>query len=892
MDDGAESTRLSGPADGSGANQSSPDALLAGLVAELAGEVVYRLRLDPTPHFEYISPSIVRFGGCTPVQVYDDPDVLLGRVHPDDRAESWSLLTAAPGRPPCLVVRWCHPDGTVRRVELRSTLHVDPAGGSSYVDAVARDITAQHDAEEALRTSEERACSILDQAFDGILVSDSSDRYVEANPAICRMLGYSKEEILSRHTGELIADDDPTGPEDLTAILADLHANRSLLVERRYRRSDGTSLPVELGLSLMPDGRLQRIVRDVSERKRADAAVRRLMERLEALVDASPLPIAAIASDGMVVGWNPACERVFGWAASEVVGKPYPLVDDHSRAEFEANVGRALTGDPLQGLDARRVRRDGSPIDVRMWSVTWSGEARERGIWVIYEDLTECRRAEAAIAASERNLRSVIEGAADGIAVLDAGGRITLANSRWCDLLGYTNAEILGLHILETYLPEERAIGRERLREMQAHPQRLQHARRMGRHDGTAFPAEMSAAPIADGRYQVIARDVSERDRLEAQLRQAHKMEAIGQLAGGISHDFNNLLTAIGGFAELLLADLPDADPRREDVLQIAHAADQGAKLTRQLLAFSRRQPVHTEPLDLAEVVALALPMLGRLVGEDVEIVVDLKPELPFVLADRAQLQQVLLNLAANARDAMPEGGVLRLAAAAVRLDAKFVRTHPGAQTGRHVRLSVSDTGLGMDEATQLHLFEPFFTTKEEGKGTGLGLASVYGIVKQANGAIYAESSLGQGTTFTIYLPAIQGTAAEGPAGPSVEAQGGGTETILLVEDEAGVRAFAQRTLEQLGYRVVAFATPGEAIALARQQAHAFDALVTDVVMPQVSGPALADQLRELRPGLPVLLMSGHDAGRLRGRPEPWLAKPFAGPELARAVGALFGREP
>ncbi len=415
---------------------------------------------------------------------------------------------------------------------------------------------------------------------------------------------------------------------------------------------------------------------------------------------------------------------------------------------------------------------------------------------------------------------------------------------------------------------------------------------------------------ISDGRglhigWLVTLRDVTERRafeaqrraaeareiELEARLRQSAKMEAVGQLAGGVAHDFNNLLTAIRGFAELHLVDHPVGDPGRDDVIEIERAAERATELTRSLLAFGRRTEVRPTPIDLAEVASDAVVLLRRLVGEHIVVRLDVTTRAACVLADRVQIDQVLLNLAANARDAMPGGGILAIAVKAADLGIGFVEAHPGAHVGSHVLLEVSDSGVGMDEATQAHLFEPFFTTKPPGLGTGLGLASVYGIVKQAEGYIDVESSPGEGSVFRVYLRALDVAPPEMRAKPAVGRAGrDGTETILLVEDETTVRVFAQRVLQDRGYRVLALGDPRLALDTARRDPGAFDALVTDVVMPAMSGPALAELVTELRPGLPILFMSGYGGSALpAGTPAP-LAKPFSAPELADAVGALFGR--
>jgi len=386
-------------------------------------------------------------------------------------------------------------------------------------------------------------------------------------------------------------------------------------------------------------------------------------------------------------------------------------------------------------------------------------------------------------------------------------------------------------------------------------------------------------------------RDITDLKRLEDQLRQAQKMEAVGRLAGGVAHDFNNLLTAILGSVELLLRELAPASPLRQDATEIKKAGERAAVLTRQLLAYSRRQVLNPEVLDLNRVVADMDRMLRRLIGEDVDLVTRLAPDLGNVRADRGQIEQVLVNLVLNARDAMPQGGKLTIETANVELDPGYVETHEGAKPGAYALLAVSDTGAGMDAETAAHLFEPFFTTKEVGKGTGLGLATAYGIVKQSDGYIMVYSEPGHGTTFKIYLPraAAPGAASPVPPAPPVKATARGSETILVVEDEEAVRSLSRRALEASGYTVLAAADGPDAVRLLERYGGPIHLVLTDVIMPGMNGRELAQRLVQRRPGLRVLYMSGYpgDAIVHRGALEPGMAflqKPFMPEDLARKV--------
>jgi PAS domain S-box-containing protein len=406
-----------------------------------------------------------------------------------------------------------------------------------------------------------------------------------------------------------------------------------------------------------------------------------------------------------------------------------------------------------------------------------------------------------------------------------------------------------------------------------------------------------SAAPVRDAGGRLIGavltfRDITERKRLEEQLQQSQKMEAIGRLAGGIAHDFNNLLTAINGYADILVAGMAPDEPRRSDVEEIRKAGDRAAALTRQLLAFSRRQVLQPVVIDPSDVVAGIAPMLRRLVGEQIELRTPAAPDLGRVRADPSQIEQVLLNLVVNARDAMPAGGTLTIETANTELDDEYARNHPPVAPGPYVLLAVSDTGTGMDAVTMAHLFEPFFTTKPAGEGTGLGLATVYGIVAQSGGHVTAYSEPGHGSTFKVFLPRVAETVeprSEAVAEPAAS----GAETVLVVEDEDAVRSFVERVLGGLGYTVTTARSGAEALALAAHHRGPIDLLVTDVMLPGMNGRELSERLTALRPSLRTLFISGYTEDSIvhRGELGPdvaFLSKPFTPDALGRAVREVF----
>jgi two-component system cell cycle sensor histidine kinase/response regulator CckA len=420
---------------------------------------------------------------------------------------------------------------------------------------------------------------------------------------------------------------------------------------------------------------------------------------------------------------------------------------------------------------------------------------------------------------------------------------------------------------------------------------------RCARKDGSLVDVYVSAAVLRGiggvlGTVWVMA-DVTERKMVEEQLRQAQKMDAVGQLAGGVAHDFNNLLTVITSYGQFLLNALPEQDPRRSDAHQITQAAARAASLTRQLLAFSRRQVLQPQVLDLNEVISDMERLLRRVISEDISLVTQFETDIGAVRADRGQIEQVVMNLVVNARDAMPTGGSLAISTRVVHLDASYARRHAGVNPGKHVVISVRDSGVGMDAATQQRIFEPFFTTKPKGKGTGLGLSTVYGIVRQSGGHIEVRSSVSRGTTFEILLPQV---AAAVPARAELSlgmALPRGTETVLVVEDEEAVRLIVRRVLESQGYAIIEARDGNDALRVCGERGNDIDLVLSDVIMPGMGGRELARALASSRPTLPILFMSGYnDDGELAtgGEDRGVLAKPFTSETLARQVREALDR--
>jgi two-component system cell cycle sensor histidine kinase/response regulator CckA len=510
---------------------------------------------------------------------------------------------------------------------------------------------------------------------------------------------------------------------------------------------------------------------------------------------------------------------------------------------------------------------------------------------------------QAASQRSEDRQRALTEPASEAIMTIDVNSMIVAANPATAELFGYPLEEIVGRSITTLMPPSFRGrhldsfarylrTGRRTI-PWHAVELRAMHA------NGREFPIEVSIGEYgtgADRHFTGIIRDISRRKDIEAQILQAQMMVAIGRLAGGVAHDFNNLLTAIGGYAELVGSTMEPSDPRLEHIGGIRQATDHAASLTRQLLAFSRSQELRPAVIDLSHVVTRIEPMLRRLLGERIELVVKPTEEPTRTLADRSQVEAILVNLAVNAKDAMASGGTLTIETSKVELDESYRLHRSEVVPGEYVTLVVSDTGIGMDEATLAHVFEPFFTTKPPGSGTGLGLATVYGTVKQSGGYIWVYSEPDRGTTFKVYLPRTNDettpVAVEAPIQPS--AARSSQETILVAEDEAVVREMVVASLERLGYRVVAASTGEEAVRLIDRLGEEIDLLLSDVVMPGMSGPDLYDRARRTRPDLRAIFMSGYTALSI-GRPIPegvtLLEKPFSGARLDEVVRATLARK-
>jgi len=632
----------------------------------------------------------------------------------------------------------------------------------------------------------------------------------------------------------------------------------------------------------------------------AQSALRASEERYRTIVTTAAEGIWTLDVDARTTFVNDRLASMLGYRAEEMLGKKlYDFMDREARDRAARTFMRRERRGAGDG-DFRFRRKDGSVVWLRPATSPLLGPRGEFvGALAMVSDVTERRRAEESLA----RLAAIVESSEDAIFTIGLNGTILSWNAGAVRLLGYRPSEAIGCHVAIVAPPSQATETGRILRLIRAGKAVHDFETVRRRKDGSEVVVSLSISPLrdSDGRLtgaSAIARDITplskgeeERRLLEDQLRQSQKMEAVGRLAGGVAHDFNNYLTAILGYSEILAQELGPGHAARDRVEQIHQAGERAAALTRQLLALSRRQSLEPEVLDLAELVRGLLAMIERLLGENVRVTMAAPPRLGRVEADRSQLEQVVLNLAVNARDAMPEGGSLTFELRDVELDRAQASARVGLRPGPHVLLKVADTGIGMDANVLERIFEPFFTTKARGKGTGLGLSTVHGIVHQSNGAIAVVSAPGRGTTFEIHLPrTAAATPLDAPPGGAPPALLRGSETILLVEDEASVRDLVTEILKANGYTILAAAGAAEAERAARSHRGPIHLLLTDLAMPGKSGRALAEDLRHLRPSLRVLFMSGQDDQPVPPTAPPpptgtaFLAKPFVPQELARKV--------
>jgi two-component system, cell cycle sensor histidine kinase and response regulator CckA len=770
------------------------------------------------------------------------------------------------------------------------------------IRGIMLDVSEQRRAEAAFQESERLLSDVFESIQDGISVLSTDLTVLRANSVMRNWYAQNRSIEGQKCHRCYRGSDLPCSPCPTLRCLETGRTERDVV-----RNPEGSAVEwVELlafPLKSRESGEVTGVVeltRDVTDQKRSERALRESEERYRTLFEYSRDAIDIVDSKGRFIDTNKAFSELFGYTMDEM--KSMSGVDLWADPSERAQWMRTLEREgSVRDYEWKARRKDGEIRDCLATStVRKLGEGRSE-YQTICRDVTEHKRALDALQVSEKRYRDLYENSLDALYAHDLEGNYLSANSSVERVLGYPRERFLTLNFRDIVYPEDLARTAENFRKKiengieKTGPYEI----RVRTEDGSIRWVEVTSRTLKEAGVPVAvegsARDITERKKLEERLRQTAKMEAIGLLAGGIAHDFNNLLTAMMGYAELLRQQLPEGAPHWNKVCQIQRAAERAADLTRQLLAFGRKQMLDTQPLILNDVIADFERMIRRVIGEDVGIITELAPHLGTVQADAGQIEQILMNLAVNARDAMPQGGTLTIETQNIALDEDYVQSHPDAACGDYVMIAMSDTGRGMDADTLARIFDPFFTTKEKGVGTGLGLSTVYGIVKQHQGHLAVYSEAGIGTTFKIYLPRVYGRPEPQSKAGSSSPGPDGDETILVVEDEEIVRVLACDALGMLGYRVLSAADPAEAMAVSDGHDGPIHLLLTDVVLPGMDGQSLFKKLVSSRPNLNVLYVSGYTENFIvhhgvLDRGVDFLQKPFTVEGLGHKIRTVLDR--
>jgi PAS domain S-box-containing protein len=779
---------------------------------------------------------------------------------------------------------------------------------NKMMNTIGCDFTKRKQAEETIRESEKKYRTILESMQESYFEIDLKGNYTFFNDSLCEDHGYSRQELMGMNYKAY------TTPE--TAKRAYQFFNEIYRTGRPKRsldhviiRKDGSRRIIDMSISLMlsPSGEpigFWGVGRDVTERIEAEQALKKSEERYRTILDTMEEGYFEDDLKGTLTFINDAGCRLMGYDRDELIGMTYRNYSSPETARHMYEVYHRIfeSGNPEFMMDYEIIRKDGSVRTHQANAALLRDHAGEpKGFRILVRDVTERKKAEDALRLSEERYRTILDTMEEGYYEVDLKGSFTFVNDAGCRLLGYERDELVGMnyrnyhspetarHMYEVYHPMFETGKTEFLMDYE-----------VIRKDGSVRTHQANSTILRDhaGRpkgFRVLARDITERKRaedekakLEAQLLQAQKMESVGRLAGGVAHDFNNMLSVILGYTELIKLRLEPDNPLLHDLMEIERAAGRSKDITAQLLAFSRKQIISPRPMNLNDLISSTQKTLARLIGEDIDLRFYPGEGLWSIRFDLSQMEQILVNLAVNARDAMPHGGKLTVETANILMNEDYCRVHLGSTPGPYVLLAVSDNGSGMDKETLQNVFEPFFTTKEIGKGTGLGLATVYGIVQQNNGFINVYSEQGQGTTFKIYLPrSMDGVEVSEEILEQPVALGSGK--ILLVEDDDLMRKMTTDMLKTIGYSVLAVGSPLEALSICEEKDARFDLVITDVVMPGMSGRELRDKLGIIRPDIKVLFMSGYTSNVIvhHGVLEEgvhFIQKPFSLNDFARKI--------
>ncbi|MCG6981233.1 MAG: PAS domain S-box protein [Deltaproteobacteria bacterium] len=758
--------------------------------------------------------------------------------------------------------------------------------------------------EEELQKSEERYKNILENIEEGYFEVDLAGNFTFANDALCRIAGYDRDELIGMNNRDYTT---PETAKRMYRVFSKTYqtGEPAKILDYDIFRKDGTTRTLELSASLMKDSTgkpagFRGVVRDVTERKQAEEALRESEERYRSLFQNNHAVMLLVDPETAdIVDANPAACSFYGWSHKELTSKKIFHINTLTEEQIFQEIERAKPEQSQHFLFRHRLAR-GEVVDVEVFSgpIILNGK---KLLYSIVHDITERKQAIEALRDSEEKYRTVLEANPDPVVVYDIEGKVVYFNPAFTRVFGWSLGERLG-KTMDLFVPEENwpetkiMIQRVLTGESFSGIESSRYTK-----EGKIIPVSISGAVLRDMDGKPVGsvinlRDISERKNLESQLLHAQKMEAVGTLAGGIAHDFNNLLQAIQGYTELLLMRKKEGEPGCRELQEVIRASKRGAELTQQLLTFSRKVESKRKPLDLNQEVAELRQLLERTFPRMIELEFILDPNIRMINADSAQLKQVIMNLAVNAKDAMPEGGKLVIETQNMTLDQEFCKKYAEVKPGEYVLLSMADTGHGMEKETLEHIFDPFYTTKEVGKGTGLGLAIVYGIIKNHEGYVMCYSRPGSGASFRLYLPALEAASEREEIAESQESKSsamGGNETILLVDDEEFIRELGVDVLGQAGYTVLTASNGEQALEVYRRERERIALVILDLIMPGMGGSKCLEELLKITPRARVLIASGYspDAstkGALEAGAAAFINKPYDNKQLLELVRKIL----
>ncbi|MBI5664708.1 MAG: PAS domain S-box protein [Nitrospirae bacterium] len=736
-------------------------------------------------------------------------------------------------------------------------------GDLEKVIHIATDITEQRKAVEELRDNEIRFRAVFERSVDAIGVSKNGV-HVFVNPSYLSLFGYAgNEDLAGKSILDLIA------PEERENILVNVNrraggATVPSAYETRGLKKDGTVFDMDVHVStyeLSGETYTLAILRDITARKHYEEFLRSSEEKYRDLFENAIDPIFILDAEHNFVDMNKSAVKLLGYSREEFLRmKVFDIVPSEqlpvSAQEFE----KLQMEGKYEQFTGKVRTKDGRWLDIEVSSSAIVKDGRIVGARDILRDITDRKRSAELLQESEERFRILLDKSFDGIFIHENLMILDL-NQRMADITGYSHSELIHSNVIKLFTPD----SQRRIHDYIRSGRKGYYEVELLRKDGKIVSIEAFGANCKfhgrDARIVAI-RDITEQKKLQEQLRQSQKMEAVGHLAGGVAHDFNNILSAIVGYTHITLMKMKEDDPLRANLQHVLDSSEKAANLTQSLLAFSRKQVMALKTVNVNEIVYGMMKIFGRVIGEDIGLKVDTADHDLMVRADKNQIEQALMNLATNARDAMPHGGTLTITTEEIEIDEGFVQTNLLGEVGRYAVISITDTGTGMDEKTKENIFEPFFTTKEVGRGTGLGLSMVYGTIRQHNGFINVYSTPGQGTTFRIYLPLVK-AAIQPVVGEAARALSSGDETVLLIEDNEAVRMSTRALLEMSGYTVMEAADGEHAVRIFRQHRDAIQLVISDIIMPGQSGSEVYEELKNINPGLKALFISGYPSDML-----------------------------